>query len=406
MFEQLIMCQYPEKLKIDAIPYIEVDRKKNSIIYDTILKYAEKNKILISEISLLLDKHRYWDEINMFTTNAEHSANILTKQLCETFGNCFTLKILNNDTKYNIEYNLKLVCTITSFKVHEKYSLSEFVQPVTKQLNGINILLVSPLLEIINLYKILYNPLQYENWKSTLKKIQSLEILLNTNISQLLVVTKKQISELYTDEPINKLKDLREPILKFFSDSNYLLLQHTIGEVLTVISKNTVDHDLNTLTNYLKEFNTLGIVYKERIMYLPNEFSMKKTMFYTISNDGKIIKRKNILIIFNNLTYELINYVPLVLHGNNFNIVDPITELRFLYLEIWEILISQKLEKLKYKQLITKKFKQLEKYKNLINISEYKKNYCGIYLDAVVQKKLYALTQPQKKYTFYCYEVI
>jgi len=406
MFEQLLACKYYEKLKIDAIPYIEIDRSQNSDIYNFILKYAEKNKILVSEISLLLDQHRYWDEINMFSTSADHNANTLTKQLCETFGNCFTLKIFDNDTKYNIEYNLKLVCTFTSYKLYEKYSVNEFVVPVVKKLNGINILLIAPLLEIINLYKILYNPLQYDKWQSTLKNIQQLETLLSASAAQLYITPKKQILELHDSEQINKLNNLQKPLLTFFSDSQYLLLQHTLDGVLSVVSKNTAEHDLQLLTNYLKEFSKLGIVYSERNLYLPREFSMKKTIFSTIYNDGKIIKKKNILIIFNNLSYELINFVPFVLHGNNFKVVDPITELRFIYLEIWEILISQKFTQLKFKQLVNKKFTQLQKYKNLINISEYKKHYVGIYVDTAVKKKLYTLTQPQKKVSFYCYEIV
>lgn len=405
MFEQLLACKYHEKLEVGAIPYIEAERNKNADIYTYILKYAEKNCILISEISLLLDKYKYWNDINMFDLDAANNANTLAKQLCKTFGNCFTLKILESDTKYHIEYNLKLVCTITSYKLYEKYSLNEFVAPVTKQLHGINIMLISPILEIINLYKIMYNPLQYENWQSVLKSTQQLEVLLDSNISQLLVVSKTKL-ELHNDEIKNKLNDLKKPILDFFSDTKYLILQHTIGDVLSIVSQNVTEYDLTVLTNYLKEFTPLGIVHKERVLYLPREFSMKKTMFYITYNDGKIIKRKNILTIYNNLSYELINFVPFVLHGNNYKVVDPITELRFIYLEIWEILISQKPTKLKYMQILTNKFKQLQKYKKLINIVEYKKNYCGIYVDPIITKKMYALTQVQKKFSFYCYEII
>lgn len=405
MFQLLINNKYHKQLQLQAVPYIEIDRNKSIDIYNHILNYTYAHNLLLSDTFVLLNKHEYWNEIEIYDINANTTAKNLVKQLCEVFGNKFVLKIYDNEIKYSIEYDLKCVCTITLFILYEKYSITDFIKPAIRNISNLNILLLSPLLEVINLYKNLYNPLMYDVWEDTLSTIQELEVLVNNDIKKILIDDNFQKVDLEIVTS-NTIKKLQQPLLDFFADTDYLILNHTIDEVLHIVSKNNIEYDFTLVSNYLKKFTPHALVYSEKEIFVPKEFLLEKVLVYVTYKLGTVVKKIHILTIYNNTSYELINFVPVVIHKRNYKIIDPITELRFIYIKIWEIIISHKVTKKKYQQNLKKKLQQLKHYRTLINISSFKVNYTGIYVNQIISKKIKNLIDPVKnKFTFYCYEI-
>lgn len=419
MFEQLITNKYIKHLQETALPIIELDRSKDNNIYLYILDFINKSSLIISDVDLLLNKQLYWEQIHIYDVDANLTSKKLIKQLCETFGQKFVLKILDNEMQYAIEYNTKRICNINNFKLYKKYSIDKFLYPVQISVDNISILLIPPILEVIDLYKKLYNPNLADDWSDTLLIIQKLEVFVDNNFKEILL-DKKNIKLLtvsdahihaQSDAKLSKQRNLKQPLLDFFSNSDYLILDHTItNDTLIVISRNNIEFDFMSISDYLSTYISMGVIYQKKELYIVKESSMEKYLFYITYNDGAVVKKKHILTIYNNLSYELINFVPIVKYDKNYKVVDPITELRFIYIEIFELIISQRIHtnnKINFKQKLSEKLTQLKHYKQLINITEYKPNYSGTYIDINIDKKIKALLRPiLHKSSYYCYDII
>jgi hypothetical protein len=409
MFRQLISGNYADALIGDAMPTIIHERLKTKDIFDCILKFSFDSKLLISNVNLLLGKQLYWEFVEIYATNADMSAKQLIKQLCEIFDKKFVLKIIDNEDLYVIEYNLQRICTIATLKLYKQYSINEFIAPIEFMLNDYSIQLMPPLLEVIYLYSNLYNPKLAEDWPKTLNVIQQLEVFIDKDLKALLTSFDKSDKIILSDAIISdsKQKNIKPLLLELVSNTNYLLLDYTLelSQILTIISKNTIEYDFQNISNYLTKFVPYGIIYHEQDIYIHRESLMKRYLFYITYNSDSI-KKKHILTLYNNLSYELINYyIPT---EKSYKIVDPITELRFIYINIWDRILLQRTQpNTKFKKDLTMLIAHLKHYKKLINIYEYKQNYTGIYIDINIKKKIKALSSPKlNKYAYYCYEVI
>ena len=416
MFKQLLSGNYVEHMQKMAIPLIKESRLKNKDIFDCIINFVSKNNLLISNIKLLIGKQSYWEFVEIYSIDADTIAKQLTKLLCETFEYKFVLKILENENSYTIEYDVKKICTISSLKLYKKYSVDEFISPLKLTVGSNTILSIPPILEIIRLYRDLYNPKEAENWSNILNNIKILENILDKELSNNFALPKKKLNildENHQDESHQDEKEIskkqimiKQILLDFIVGSNYLLLEHTIKlKVLTVISKNPIDFDFQIIMRHLGNFYKFGIVYHKKELFLHGEITMERYLFYIIYNDGVKIIKKHILTIYNNLSYELINFIE----SDKYKVVDPITELRFIYVSIWDLIIAERIRpnKSKFNKNITHLFSLLIHYRKLINIYEYKNNYIGVYTDINITKKINALAkQNVGKYSYYCYEVI
>lgn len=436
MFEKLIKNNYGKQLKLSAIPYITIQRNTYIDIYNYILNFIDKKSLLVSDIDLLLDQHKYWENIQIYSIDADATAKELIKELCANFDNNFVLKIVENKQMYTIEYNLCKLCDIITLALYRKYSITDFIDPTKYKVNDVTtIQLLPPLLEVINLYSDLYKPSMAENWSDILVNIQYLETLIET-ATQKILLGKTDInlditeSLLYYDtnminspKRIKKTVNVNKYILDFISDTNYLLLDHTVNifdkvddisintiDVIDIISQNSIEFDFNALSTYLSNVSPLGLEYKIKDMYIIKEPNMTKHMVYVTYKDGVNKIYKHVLNIYNNLSYELVNYNIVENKLGIFKVVDAITQIRFIYIIIWNRLITQKTHNyalVDFKKFLVTKLKYLEKYKEKIDIVNIKKNYTGIYLDTNILRKKKALLREQiSKMQYYCFDVI
>lgn len=416
MFRQLISGNYAELLISNAMSTIIHERLKTKDIFDHILKFVFNSKLLVSNVNLLLGRQLYWELVEIYAMDADTSAKNLIKQLCKIFDKKFVLKIIDNENLYAIEYNLQRICTISTLKLYKKYSDTDIIMSMDFKLNNFSILLLPPLLEVIYLYNNLYNPNMAESWPSTLDTIQQLELFIDKDLKAIVASSDKTDKTVKTDKKVkvdaiastNSKQNIKLLLINLVSNTSYLLLNHTIesSQILTIISKNTIEYDYQTISNFLTKLVPYGVIYHEQELLINREASMKRYLFYITYNNGADIIKKQFLTLYNNLSYELINYyIP---PEKSYKIVDPITELRYIYINIWDMLLLHKTHpNIKLKKNLTILIEQLQHYKKLINIYEYKQNYTGIYIDINIKKKIKALSDPKlNKYAYYCYEVV
>lgn len=421
MFKLLLDNNYADTLKDSAKEAIKSERMQYKDVIYFILKYVSDKKLLISNVNILLDKQEYWDFVNIFTMNADETAKSLVSQLCKKFNRLFFMKIASENQEYYIEYNLRRLCTLNSIKPYKSYSLYDFISPVKRVVGDFTIYLFPFLMEIIYLYSKLYNPAFAYDWKEIYFDVKKMEVHVDKEMEKMLTQSEPKEQALVSSSggnvkkcPANKcgqdqtsqITEIKKMVLEFFKNQHYIMcdefydLKNPEG-VIEVISSN-VETDFKLLVNYLSKFINYGITYKKKSIYLPKDFQMEKYNFYVEIPFIKNLKKKHFLTIYNNTSYELINYFE----RNQYRYADPITQLKFAYLSIWSGNIVQKTHGIHFKEFIsflkTKK-SNIEQLRKRVDIYELKKKYVGSYLSELIGKKM-SLNFSGNKSNFYCHD--
>ncbi len=444
MFEIVLKPDNFKKYLDKAEQIIIKDREQFTEIYDCIIEFISLNKELyISDVNLLIGKHKYFENIQIYTVK-ETLIKDLLNILCDKFGPYFRINGSDYEKSYYIEYVEWRLCTFTKFSVYNNLSVNEFRDPIKYTYKSFTVSLFPPILEIIGLYTQLYCPNLYSEWQEILDQILYLETLVTPfikssyeNIKQNFQNIKMpinhnihntleefiNINKLDNKSLKNKKKYLSGLLLDYLSnnDSDYIILNQihsqsqkiehdNLYEVnLDVLSKNEITVDVNLISNFINRYVKYKLVFDEIELNILKDYSTKKYHIYAIINNTK----HHILTIYNNLSYELVNYYISVVGENNLKIADPITSIKFIYMDIWDIIVFSKF--LKNYDNITKdiilnymkeKMNELNRLKTHINISEKKENYIGIYINPFTTIKKVRLLYPNlKTAVLYCNDV-
>ena len=437
MFDIILANNYIEILESDANVFIKSERMKYKSLFEYILSRSNELGLIVSNNNLLLDKHDYWEFIQLYHHNAHVIVKTLIADMCQKFGEKFMLRVSEFDKTYTIEYNTRRICAITNLSIFDKYSIYQFIKPQVYKLDKNTLLLLPPILEIISLYTNLYNLDMAAKWVSILEDIKELEVYVKLDLQSILSKIENVedfsinspfiIDTNLTQKRPKKaiVENLNLLLLDFISMTDYILVDDIANALnkstntykfsehldsLDIISKNTIEFDYAALSNYLSKFTPNGIVYKEKPIYLQNEFIMKKHSFYILYKTGANPHKKHILNIYNNSSFELISFSDLVVPKvGNFKLADPVVQLKFTYLNIWSSVVFQRISKYdlnKFKDHIEKKMDQLELYKTKIDILNKKENFIGIYKFPHINKKQLMIdNQNIKKGIFYCFDI-
>ena len=420
MFKYLLKNKYELVLKKDAESYIKKDRILYKPAFDYIIKFASKNDSLMSNIDLYSTKNdgKIIEYLNIFIENASEFAKSLIGELCNEFGENFLMRISEYDGRYIIEYNIRKICTIKELEISNKiYSI-----PVKYSYNNTDMYMLSPLIELIELYKLLYNPGKADKWSEILCSIKFLENHVNLSIEAPQEASKVNPNNV-SKETISLSKIISQHILDYIADTDYILLgaidykmdrhkqkketsvfinqintdDQDIQPTLEIISIRTIQSDVNFIGEYINKFVSGALSYKEKDLHLVYDDFMQRYDVYFTNVYGEVMY---ILSIYNNLTYEPINYIEYKVNLPNnavstYKLPDPITELRFLYINLYtgESVYGDDIKK------------TLQFYKEKIDIVNRKTNYIGNYVDQNIHQKQITIANPNKsKHAFYCYD--
>jgi len=416
MFSVLIENNFIDELQKRAEKCIIKERNKYKFLHDFILEFCKNNKLIIRNIDFLLDEHKYWDNIDIYSISPETMSKKLLENLCQNFGNKFLLRMNKEGEKYSIQYDLRYICNIQLIQKYNNLSIQQLI-PLNKK-NGIN--LFPSFLEIIDLYKFLYNPDFAEDWEDLYNKIKKLEKdFFDPQIKKIISNNKLKINKEKNSE-INSIKLL---CLEFIKSSNFLIhgdvsyliyqpkksIKSNIDEVkyIEIVSENDIKTDFKSFIQFFEKHTKYGFITKKNTLYLPGEILMEINtiyMIYTQYNTKTNIEIP-ILEIYNNCSYELIHYHEL----NDLKVVDAITQLRFLYIKIWHKIIKQKINsnnENECKNYIHYIYEQIKFYREKIDLYECKKNYVGTYVNIDIYEKINKIFNSKLKYSYYCHNIL
>lgn len=411
MFRVLLEHDYDKEMAQEALPHVIKERSTYEKIIKFILDFAEQNQLLQSNIDLLLNRHKYWDIIELFALNAEEISKELSKRLCSNFDAIY-LKATVPGTEYTIEHNLRRLCQITCIKPYKNFTLYDFISPIKSESMGKTILLLPHLVELLHLYGLLCDPALAADWKKILSDIRCLEEpalkLINESINIPEVKTPPKSFECKKDRKL-ETQNIKDLLMDFAKEKGYISClspetintsQHVLEFLLFDIEK-----DYKAIFSYLQKFIPYTVSYKKKTVYLPKEQQLAKYNVY-IDIPCAIKKepvKKHVMTLYNSLQYELVNYYE----EAGLKYVEPALEIRFIYLSIWSALMMHKTHNLHATEFVIhmkRKLSHLMAIRDKIDIYKLKKNYLGTYLPLATAKKISAINARSKN-SFYCFEL-
>lgn len=390
MFEQLSKKFVDDTLE-KAIPTIKKSRTKYEAANNTVINFCKNNNVFLSSPHTLAGMDTSNDIFELYCENPYKSALALTNEIYKKCGPYTVLKTFVKNEQLEIQFN-----TFTLVNVHRlnnikaRVKLTDLIMPVN--IKSINY--ISPELELIDIYRSLYNPNKHDDWTDLLEVEEK---LLHQVFDRVKILGGKcDPCKLKRNASINALK--RVVVENFIEGSDYILLGDYALKILTnstqsqekiqIISSNDIQDDIKKLIEFLEKYTEYGITYRLQKIDIPKDFRTKKfTIYVEFPKLGKTVQ-KAFMDIYNSAQFELIPYVD----KNKYKIANPFVLLRFFIIDIWIIRVIRKMDLIS-QDFLMKKIVVLIKYIKQIKDMDWKSmvfgdKYVGVFQDYFISKKI------------------
>ena len=442
---------YLEPIKNNINDKIFNERMRYEKIYDIIESYLSKytntkNYIILggsSGITLLLNKKRTIQDFYyyLYTEHAFAHANNLINEIDSIINATeliYVIYLKNTipNMKYQIVIDNRIFIDIYKLSINS-YDL---ILPIlTESFNKKNkILVLSPEMQLIDIYRTLYSPNKSDVWISTLDDESKLFTYLYSRIEKIKGGDTNINSEMNVNINDRKLIEL-ELMKQFIVNNNNIVL---IGEhalkiiigtdisipIIQIISQNNIEDDFVEIQKIIK--NTLNrnipVIKSTKDLHIMEDFRLKRTSIKIGDN------LKEIMYIYNAADYDLIPFNKLSNQSNTdkknkslIKIGNPFVLLRFLLIDFWivrwvkqiggidEKYAYNRLESIIHKLLLLrKKISDNTKLDNINNLyfdshshfnifQSNSENYIGIYNDEIISQKILIKNLSKKFYDYY-----
>ena len=383
IYDKLLKSEWYNSLTMETDKVINATYEKYKPYYEEILKFIKQNEYIISNLELLLGNDILLDKpLQIFVLDPVNVSSTLFRQLCNKFGKEFSMRTEIPEKHYSIDHITKHYIRISYINQFKNKSLIEYLTPVKIK----DFLVLPPILELIDIYKNIYNPEYAEEWASMIDKVKIIKKITDNNIRQSIIDFKggkEDVSDRKKTEEI--LRSLKKILLQFLKEyTDYILINRYDNDTknILILSQNAILTDLDRINRYLaKQDSDYTIIYKKKNLFIGKDMRISKYTIYVVfaPTNEFVNNQRPLLDIYNNLEYELVPYYK---DANGLRIAHDWVTIRFYYIEIWNILAAYQLEMLtydKFAKYTNNIFQQIDEMK--INWSEPPTEYMGIYIN-------------------------
>lgn len=401
LYSKIIAEEWYENLIKSADKIINKVYEQYAPVYKHIINFIKKNNLQLSNLNLILNKEIEYDSpLQIYATDPLAISNSLFSEICKKFGNDYVLQVELIDRQYTISHIVKTYIRISYVERHEDGSILDFLAPI--KINNIKI--IPPILELIDLYKQIYNPENAESWAELIQTAEKIKKITDLNI-------KKTESEISDQEDDSKCIDCIDTVIReltplliecFKKYTDYILVDLPHPDIrMSILSKNTIQTDFERISNFLATSigNDYTIVFKNKTVFLGKDLRIQKySLYVSASQVSEFSNTQTVFLdIYNNLSYELVPYQT----KDGLNIAHHWAQIRFYYMYIWDIFSLYNLNLVKHKQLV----KILAKLKPYINKSidwhTPPTQFMGIYINEYISFKK-TMIKSGKNARIYC----
>lgn len=377
MLSSLESTDFIKNIRKKAKSIIKKDRMRYEKVYETTEEYCKDNKIILSDINVLMKSDDKSYSYELYCENAYKHAVHLANNIHNKVGQWVKLRTVVTHQEFIIEYDMRPIITIYGIETRRGIDTYNLLNP--KKVGDLHYMPSS--IELIEIYHKLYNPVHADDWEDL---VEQEEVLFNDVIKKSGGGKERFDGRLLYDD-IQRLKYLvlTEFCGKFVK--NYVVIGHWGFDIFTansedksirgspeklqVITSMSIENSIEDITRFLSLYTNAKITHKKQDLHIPNDF---RTMRYTVylgvpGKDGKVTNRA-FMDVFDCGTFELIPYVslsvdteknekfqaiskskltkskfgraePTFKSGIYVRIGNPFVLLRFLFIDMWIIKI-------------------------------------------------------------------
>lgn len=374
-------------VKDEAVNVITEDRRRYTSVYDAIILYIRKNKLIISDPNVIcntVDRIAYGYAV--YTSTPDVHARALADELA-TIGKLVKMRAVTPN-EYVVEYDTRIMATIFRLQTKRGISMEELIAPTE-----IAKLLYLPVeIELMNVYHALYSVDEFDKFEENTRMEKRLFKQLESRIPTLgggeCVEAKR-----------TEVENLKQAIVMDFLPkySGYLAIGawacHVYAsgntleghrEKIQLVVDHSVEKFADDLSSYLDELTQFTITWREQKLYIPKDFRTVRTTFYIqLPINGKIME-KAIIDVFNCGTFDLL---PARRIGD-LVVGSPAVICRFLTIDLWTMRLIEKLGGVSHanlREFIDTCFANIKTMREVPNEST---EYIGVYREYSIDKKI------------------
>lgn len=322
----------------EADEYIQAERKQYIDVYKTIDQYISDNEILVSgQLSINLiqnvdnaDNYFY----DLYSSGAFVHATRLSNKITEKCkGRIVRMVTVAAYKVYNIFVDTRLIVILNDVKVRSGTNYLRMVEPIMKTLREQKVLVISPEIQLLGIYRKLYLPSHAGEWETLLNN----EVrLFNFFLSRKTTIEKKEGGKTPTRAKIDGA------LMEYISRSNKILIGEHACEILTgvpsavnfieVISFAPLEQDIMEIKEIVKNITSEPINAITRNLEIIGDYRLERT-----SIKLGLDRPREIMYIYNSTDYDLIPYNIIESTKRSLWIGNPFVILRFLLVNLWII---------------------------------------------------------------------
>ena len=389
MFGALLEKDFVPTLEGRALPAIQKDRNIYKPIRNTVLQFCKENPVYVSNPDALVGKKEESETFSIYCDNPYKYCTKLTNLLYKNHTKYIVMNTLAKHEMMEIFINARKVVSMYIIKPEKNINVSDLILPV--KIKDVNY--ISPELELISLYGDLYNPSKAAEWENLLKLEEPLLKQVYDRIG--ILGGKCTDCKVKRTNDINTLKQLI--FTHFIPKKMYVLLgiwaldvynskESKSTEKIQVISKRSIEDDLQDLIDFLGQYTDFAVTYRKKNIMIHKDFRMHKFIIYIRYPKLGKTTQKPIMDIYNNAQFELIPYIE----KSGYMLANIFVLSRFIMIDLWVIRIIHKMNLIQKEFLKTKirnlfdLMKQIKKIDSVI----FGTQYLGEFQDYSIAKKL------------------
>lgn len=343
-------------------------KKLNKIV----INYIKTNKLLLSNIDMLLKVDTNINNFIIYGKNILIHANRLANELAK---HTIYIKLYTNVK--NMDFNISL----NGLSYIQLYNLGESIKSISPIKN--DLLLYPPELELINVYHKLYSPVYFDDWDLLDVNRKKLETLLFTrkNIIGGKIKNKNKFNNRFI---LNWLKNKENIILIGQNAINIISGNNIYYNKVQIITDIKINALIPIIDKLVQKNTGYKVTHKSSYINLYSEFRLiKTTVSISININGK---KKNIYImdIYNSTTFELVPYYTY----KDINIGFHNVLKMYLLLDLYNtIMISKGKSNNIIKLIANNSINNIKRINELKNFTYKEESYMGVHIDIYKIKK-------------------
>lgn len=391
MFGDLLKTNFVEDKQEKAKSDIRKERKKYGAAKSTVEEFCKNNPVFLSSSKKLSEIDTGDDTFEIYCEHPYKYALRLTNELYKKCSKYIVLKTLSKNKRLEIQFNTFTLANFYSISMGKDVNIKDLILPVEIE----KIQYMSPELELIDVYRNLYNPNKESEWEGLLEIEEKISKQVLDRIG--LLGGNCDSCKIKRKASVNKLKSLF--VEQFIKNNKYVVLGDfgikiltnsdiTSHEKVQIISKNKIEDDIQKIIKFMEVYTEFGITYRKQKIDIPKDFRTNKyTIYVEFPKLGKTIQ-KALIDIYNSAQFELIPYIV----KNGYMVGNPFVLSRFIMIDIWIIRIINKMGLIKQTFLSDKIAFFIKNLKQIKDMNwkpmVFGVNYFGNFQDYVISTKI------------------